>query len=166
MDKKKKLIYGFLMLALRVLFIALALLLLFGKVFLLYRVHGMDMYPAVKDGDLLLAYRMEKNYERGDVVVYFAGSLTRVGRLVAMSGDRLEFGDTGTLFVNGVPQREDTLFPTLPGEDGTEKLDIPQDSVYILGDYRTNSVDSRAFGPVSTAQLEGKLIWLFRIRGF
>ena len=61
MDKKKKLIRGFLMLALRVLFIALALLILFGKVFLLYRVHGMDMYPAVKDGDLLLAYRIQKS---------------------------------------------------------------------------------------------------------
>ncbi len=162
---KKKLLRGYARLALRLLFIALVLLILFGKVFLLHRVRGMDMYPAVRDGDLLLAYRMEKNYDRGDVVVYFAGSLTRVGRIMAVSGDHVELSEEGTVFVNGVPQREEVLFTTLPGEDGAEKLDIPYGSVYILGDYRTNSTDSRAFGPVDLASVDGKVISLFRIRG-
>ena len=164
--RRKKLIRGYALLALLLLLLAAVLLVLFGKVLLLHRVLGMDMYPAVKDGDLLLASRMPKEYARGDVVVYFAGSLTRVGRIAAMPGDHVELDGEGTFLVNGVPQRGDTPYSTFPAEGGTEKLDIPENSVYILGDYRTLSVDSRAFGPVDMAQLEGKLIGLFRIRGF
>ena len=89
------------------------------------------------------------------------------GRVVAAEGDVVNISDTGSLIVNGTTQGGEILFPTERREnDGMEyPLRVPEGCVYVLGDYRTNTRDSRDFGPIPLEIVEGKVITILRRRG-
>ena len=163
---RKRLIRGYVMLVVRVAVIAAVLVILFSKVFLVCRMKGMDMFPAVRDGDLLIAFRLQQDYQKNDVVIYRSDDgQRRIGRIAARGSDWLEITENGTLKVNGTVQRGEILYPTYPRENAEYPLQVPAGSVYVLGDQRTESRDSRDFGPIPSKSLEGKLISLFRRRG-
>ena len=164
-DQGELLLRDLLRLLLRLAVIAVIGLLLFGKVFLLCQMKGTDMFPALKDGDLLLAYRLQKDYRKNDVVIYEAEGIRRAGRIVAREGDRVLITEDGLLRVNGTVLRGEILYPTEPRSGMEETYTVPRKSVFILGDYRTEARDSRDFGPVSVKQVEGKLITVLRRRG-
>lgn len=135
------------------------------QVFLLTRAGGNDMFPAVKDGDLLLAFRLQRSLAQNDVVVYSAGGKTRVGRILASGGDVVYLDGSGRLLVNGTEQTGEILYPTYPKEGLNYPLSIPEGQVFVLGDYRTQGKDSRDFGPVPREEILGKVITLLRRRG-
>ena len=99
------------------------------------------------------------------MVIYEAEGQRRAGRIVGREGDTLVFTADGTLRVNGTVQRGEIMYPTEPRSGEEETYTVPRKSVFILGDYRTESRDSRDFGPVAVKQVEGKLITLLRRRG-
>jgi signal peptidase I len=127
--------------------------------------HGETMYPRLRDGDLILYYRMEKDYHIGDVVVCKADGLTRVARIVAQGGDVVDINDDGQLLVNGNVQDEEIFYPTEGDPSGiTYPYTVAQDSYFLLCDYRTISVDSRNFGSVPKDNFCGKVITILRRR--
>jgi len=138
---------------------------LFTQVFMLTQAKGQGMFPAVKDGDLVLAYRLQGDYVKDDVVVYTVNGETRVGRIAARWGDVVTLDDTGTLLVNGTAQSGEIMYPTYAKDALTYPYVVPDDSVFILGDYRTQSEDSRDFGPVPMSDVQGKVITILRRRG-
>lgn len=72
--------------------------------------------------------------------------------------------DSGTLVVNGSAQSGEILYPTY-AKDGIEyPYTVPTGSFFILGDYRTQSKDSRDFGAVDLADVKAKVITLLRRR--
>jgi signal peptidase I len=143
-----------------------ALYLVFHFVYGLDRVTGNDMYPRILDGDLLLFYRLPDKIEIGDIVVFHVDGIRRSGRVVAQGGDVVDIGDGGKLLINGNIQEEEVFYPTeARGTDLQYPYKVPQHSVFILCDYRTEATDSRTFGAVSDSNLEGKLISIFRRRG-
>ena len=164
-EQREELLVDLLRLLLRLAVIAVAALLLFGEVFLLCQMKGTDMFPSVRDGDLLLAYRLQKDYRKNDVVIYEAEGVRRVGRVVAREGDNVLITEDGLLRVNGTVQRGEILYPTESRSGQEETYTVPRKSVFILGDYRTEARDSRDFGPVAVKQVEGKLITILRRRG-
>lgn len=162
-------------LVLRVLALAVAGVVLFSQVFLIIQAPDNDMFPAVKDGDLLIGYRLQRRFVKNDVVVYRQEGRTRVGRILGVAGDMIMLDDSGTLLVNGAAQSGEILYPTYPrdaensensGNSGTlaYPYTVPQDCVFVLGDYRTQSRDSRDFGAVPLSDLQGKVISLLRRR--
>lgn len=72
---------GYLRLFVRAAVFLLILYLVFTRVLFLGRVTGMEMYPSLKDGDLALGYRLEREYRTGDVIVYEAGGALHFGRV-------------------------------------------------------------------------------------
>ena len=162
---KQELKRGYLSLLFKLAVTAAVLLLFFSFVCLLWRVQGQEMFPAVRDGDLLLASRLDKQYSRGDVVIYEAEGQRRVGRIVARESDRLEITKDGNLTVNGAMQSEAVFYPT-QAEQEDFSVQVPEGCVYILGDHRDACRDSRDFGPVPTKRVKGKVIGLLRIRDF
>ena len=156
---------GYLFLLLRLGLIAAAAYLLLRFVLLLWPVQGQEMFPAVHDGDLLMAARLEKDLNRGDVVIYQAEGRRRVGRIAAHEGDRVEITGDGTLLVNGALQNRDGACEA-GTEEGTLSLAVPDGSLYILADAPEARGDSREFGPVPMEHVEGKVTGLLRIRGF
>lgn len=164
-EKLRSLKRGYLFLLLRLALLAAGLYLLFGVVCLLWRVQGREMLPAVHDGDLLLAYRLERVLNRGDLVIYQADGQRRVGRIAANGNDRVEITANGSLLVNGALQSRDSAFETRAEEEALS-LTVPEGCLYILGDAGGAGYDSRGFGPVPTENVEGKVIGLLRVRGF
>ena len=103
-------------------------------------------------------------YDRGDVVVFDYtdedGQRQVIKRVIAVEGDRLEIVPEGVM-VNGVLLDEPyAMGPT----EGVADLVIPPDTVFVLGDHRTESFDSRNMGVIAEKDLKGKV--LFRLFPF
>lgn len=139
---------------------------LLGVVFGVAIMEGEDMYPRIRDGDLLIYSRLSKDYYPGDVVTFSSAKQRYVGRIVAQSGDLVDINEEGELLINGNVQSEEIFYPTQPmGETVTFPCQIPQDSVFLLSDFRTSGIDSRSYGPVAIKELDGKVITILRRRG-
>jgi signal peptidase I len=124
------------------------------------------MYPRVRDGDLILYYRLEQDYQIGDVVAFNYIGYPRVGRIVAQGGDTVDLSTDGQLLVNGNVQQEEVFYATEPmNGDVTYPYTVEADSYFVLCDLRTASVDSRSFGAIPQTDLDGKVITLLRRRG-
>lgn len=134
------------------------------QVFYITVAKGTDMFPAILDGDILLGYRMETKFLKNDVVVCTVDGKEVVGRVVAREGDNVNITESGTLFVNGTEQTGEIAFPTDPGNQ-TYPYTVPKGCVYLLGDFRTNTTDSRDFGPVPVQNIKAKVVSVFRRRG-
>jgi len=132
--------------------------------FLLTQVKGNGMFPAMKDGDLVIGFRLQETYIKGDVVVYTVNGEKMVGRIVARAGDVITLGTNGTMLVNGTVQTGEIMYPTYAKEGIEYPFTVPQGSLFIMGDYRTNSEDSRDFGAVSSEDIEAKVITILRRR--
>ncbi len=69
----------------------------------------------MKDGDLIIGYRLQGEYVKGDVIAYTAGGETRVGHIAAREGDNLSMDESGVLYVNGTAQGGGRSFiPLIP----------------------------------------------------
>lgn len=145
--------------------IAAALAVLLGAVLLVTRAQGQEMLPAVKDGDLLIAYRLQRRWAQDDVVLYRQGERLRVGRVAAVGGDIVTLDDSGELRVNGTLHSGEILYPTYPAEGLTYPYTVPEGYLFVLNDSRTRGEDSRHFGPVPEGAAAGKVITLLRRRG-
>lgn len=156
---------GYAALGLRVCALALAGWILFSQVFLLHRVSGQGMYPAIRDGDLVLAYRLQKDYARGDVVLCRYGDIRFLGRIAGEETDVVMMDDSGSLLVNGTAQTGDILYPTYARENNIYPLRVQEGEVYVLGDYRTQTRDSRDYGPIPLDDIQGRVIAVVRRRG-
>ena len=148
----------------RILFVGAVAYLLFTQVFLIAQVKGQNMFPSVKDGDLIIAFRLQKEYAKGDIVVCTVDGQPYVGRIAANQGDNINMSDSGSLTVNGTTQGGEIIYPTYAREPLTYPFHVPDGSVFLLGDYRTASQDSRDFGPVPYDQVQGKVITILRRR--
>ena len=144
---------------------AALLWLLLGQVYLITRASGGEMFPAVKDGDLLVGYRLQKSWAKNDVVVYMRSGSLQVGRVLARGGDVVTIDDSGAVEVNGSAQSGEILYPTYPKSLLRYPYTVPADSLFVLGDCRTQARDSRDFGPVPCTQVKAKVITLIRRRG-
>ena len=125
----------------RIIVIAAVCWLMFTQVFLLTQAQGNGMFPAVKDGDLVLGIRLEKDYAKNDVVVYERSGRLRVGRVLARGGDIVTLSESGVVEVNGSAQGGGILYPTYPKSLLSYPYAVPEDSVFILGDCRTQAED-------------------------
>jgi signal peptidase I len=131
------------------------------------QVSGPSMAPNINSGEYVLintlAYRFGKP-SRGDIVAFAHDGITPevyIKRVVGLPGERLRI-DRGVVYVNGVRLIE----PYVQHSDdrSTPETTVPDGSVYVLGDNRAVSEDSRVFGPVADPDLMGKAlagIWPF-----
>lgn len=131
-----------------------------------FAVDGHSMDTTLHDGDRVLvnklSYRLH-DPNRGDVVVLEtledAGARDLIKRVVALPGETVEYREC-VLYVDGRELLEPYLDPTIvqPGNcgEGQESLVVPEESVFVLGDNRGGSKDSRELGPISYSELVGR----------
>jgi signal peptidase I len=135
------------------------------------QVSGLSMEPHIRSGEYVLintfAYRM-RTPKRGEIVAFRYNDDARavfIKRVVGLPGDRIRV-DRGRVFVNGV--KLDEPYVMHPDERSFAEITVPALSVYVLGDNRAESEDSRFFGPVKDDQLIGRVmagIWPPRALG-
>ena len=124
------------------------------------------MEPSVGDGDVALFYRLIDSLEADDLVVYQAAGHQLVGRVVAQPGDTVEVLGNGEFLVNGAAQPSPNGEETLPSDSGPAyPLTLGDGQYFVLGDGRTQAVDSRQVGPIGVNEVEGKVIAVLRLRG-
>jgi signal peptidase I len=158
-----RLFLGFLI---KLVLVGLAIWVIFTFVFGIGQIHGETMYPRLRDGDLILYYRLEQDYYIDDVVTFNYEGKQRTARIVAMEGDVVDLSADGQLLVNGNVQSEEVFYPTEAVPAGiTYPYTVPEDSYFVLCDFRTASYDSRGYGAISRSELVGKVITLLRRRG-
>jgi signal peptidase I len=141
---------------------------LFTFVFGIRQVSGEAMYPRLRDGDLILYYRLEQDYQIGDVVTFQQSGKTYNARIVAMGGDEVDLNADGFLVVNGNVEQEDEIFYTTEPTDNNDieyPYTVPEGSYFVLCDFRTASIDSRILGAIPQSSFDGKVITLLRRRG-
>lgn len=145
---------------------AVILWIVFTFVFGIAPMRGEDMYPRIRDGDLMLFFRMEKDYHIGDVVIFQKDGRRYTGRIVAMENDTVDMTEAGELLINGSVQQEEIFYPTQKsGVQIAFPCMVEEGSVFLLCDFRTNGNDSRGYGTVPVRQLDGKVITILRRRG-
>jgi signal peptidase I len=118
-----------------------------------YPMSGTGMEPTLSHGDPVVASEIDGGeVDRGDVVVVEVPSQVPgeptlvVKRVVAVAGEEIE-GAGGEVLIDGRPADESYLAPGTVTENLTRQ-EIPAGHVFVLGDNRANSHDSRQFGPV------------------
>lgn len=126
-----------------------------------------SMEPAIKEGDLIIYYRLQKDYESRDaVIVENPEGKKQCRRVVAVAGDQLEITEDG-LKINGYRQQEDDIFTeTLPYVGDVEyPVSLTDGNYFVLADNRENSEDSRVYGQVQGSATKGKVMTIIRRRG-
>ncbi len=126
-----------------------------------YAVHGNRMFPKLRDGDCAVVLKVG-GFQKGDVVSYEQSGIRYFSRVVGTPGDTVSIGHDG-FRVNGLIQSEEIFYETA-SEKEIEVI-VGSDEVFLLNDYRSDQMDSRAFGSVKISNIDGKVIFLFRWRG-
>ncbi|MCA1030955.1 signal peptidase I [Bacillus timonensis] len=137
-----------------------------------YVVEGESMMPTLREGNLLMVNKIGyqlSDLQRFDIVVFHANDKEDyVKRVIGLPGDRLEYRND-ILYINGSPVEEPYLQPfknkliggNLTGdftlEEITGKNTVPNGYIFVIGDNRLGSWDSRHFGFVSIDSVVGKV---------
>ncbi len=154
-------------------------------VFRPYIVDGPSMEPTLHHGDRLIIWKVPRTWaritgndyvpNRGDIIVFVERSLVGsngnneqlIKRVIGVPGDRVVIEDgTVTIYNTEHPEgfQPDTSMPYGEGIDLTVNeneavdMNIGEGEVYVMGDNRNNSRDSRMFGPVAAEDIVGKLV--------
>lgn len=162
---KSSLVQSYQALLVRIIIIALTIYIALGHVFLVNQVKGMNMFPAVKDGDLYIAFRLQSHYEKNDILVYEDDGVKRIGRVIARENEIVEIDEEGILRVNGTIQSGEIMYPTYPENNIEYPYKVPDKHIFVLGDFRTQSLDSRNLGAIPRDKIIGKMITIIRRQG-
>lgn len=156
-----------LLLLLKILIVILLFVLLFTFLFGATRYNDVAMTPNIKSGDLVIYSRYDKDFDVGQEAVLKYQGKTQVMRVVAKEGDTVDMTADG-FTINGVVQEEpDPQKETLPYTEGvTFPITLKADEVFLLGDDRENSADSRVYGAVDQDDTLGKVLDIVRRRNF
>ena len=129
-----------------------------------YICHTNSAYPAIKDGDFCLTYRLAKP-EQGAMIVYRHDGAIRFGRIIAFGGDKVSIF-TDYITVNDYCISDQTVYPNSPeGSAVSYPYTVPKNCVFVLNDYRSDLSDSRTFGGIPLGELQGAVVFTMRMRG-
>lgn len=147
--------------------VVIACMIIFSFVFGVYVQKGNDMYPAIKDGDIVLYYRTHKIVNT-EAVVYELDGETGTSRVEASAGTVVSAtGDLQLTFDgNYLPiSKDDGIFSKTYGHEGAKyPVTVQDDCCYILGDNRDTAKDSREFGPIKKKFIKGRIVTVVRRR--
>ena len=127
------------------------------------QIYGSSMTPTLQDGEIVFSVKTSK-FEPGDVVAFYYNNKILIKRVICGPADWVNIDENGTVYVNGTVLDEPYLAEKALGDCNIElPYQVPDGKVFVMGDHRSTSVDSRntAVGCVAQEQLVGKII--FRI---
>ena len=128
--------------------------------------YGSSMTPTLKDGEIILSMKTS-DFEPGDIVAFYYNNKILVKRVICSAGDWIDIDEDGTVYVNGTLLDEPYLTERALGDCNIElPYQVPDGRVFVMGDHRSTSVDSRntAVGCVAQEQIVGRII--FRVWPF
>jgi signal peptidase I len=125
-----------------------------------------SMIPTLEIGDRVLVNKFIYRFtepKRADIVVFTSVDNPKedlIKRVVGVPGDKVAVRK-GKLFLNGEPQKEPYTNKKLPDRSFFARTTVPRGHVFVMGDNRGNSADSRVFGPLPKKNIEGEAFLRF-----
>lgn len=126
------------------------------------RIVSDSMEPTLRPGDVVLVSRSAPDVDelhRWDLVAFAEPRTGRrtVKRVVGLPGEEVVILD-GVLHVDGQPTEEPWVAPETVDGSFSRTFRVPRSGVFVLGDNRMDSVDSRDYGPLEADDLEGRVL--------
>ena len=107
------------------------------------QIYGTSMSPTLSDGDIIVAIK-GSDFENGDLIAFYYNNKILVKRVIAQSGEWVDIDKNGNVKVNGVPLEEPYISDKSLGECDIElPYQVPEGRIFVMGDHRSISVDSR-----------------------
>ncbi len=135
------------------------------------RIYGTSMTPTLDNGQIVVSVKTGE-LEPGDVVAFYYNNKILIKRVICGSGDWVDIQRDGTVLVNGQVQDEPYLTEKALGTCDIElPYQVPDGRVFVMGDHRETSVDSRStsVGCVAQEQIVGRIffrVWPLNEFGF
>lgn len=123
------------------------------------QIYGNSMTPTLEPGDYVVTLKTDK-FQPGDMIAFYYNNKVLVKRVVASAGDWVNIDEDGNVYINDELLNEPYLVEKAYGDTNIDfPYQVPESRVFVLGDHRSVSVDSRntAVGCVSEEQIVGKL---------
>jgi signal peptidase I len=125
------------------------------------QITGTSMEPTLVDGQLVVTVKTTE-FEPGDITAFYFNNKILVKRVIASPCDWVEIDHDGNVYVNNILLEEPYLTERALGECNIEMpYQVPEGRIFVMGDHRAVSVDSRSqtVGCVAEEQVVGKLVF-------
>ena len=125
------------------------------------QIYGSSMNETLQDGDIVLSVKAGR-MDSGDIIAFYYNNKILVKRVIAHAGDWVNIDAEGNVYVNDQLLEEPYISNKALGEcDIDLPYQVPENRVFVMGDHREVSVDSRSatVGCVAEEQIVGKLVF-------
>ncbi len=123
------------------------------------RIYGASMNPTLVDGDIVVSVK-NADFKRGEVIAFYCNNKILVKRVIALPGEWVNIDENGVVSINDQVISEPYISEFALGEcDINLPYQVPDGRIFVMGDHRSVSVDSRSttVGCVSEEQIVGRL---------
>lgn len=123
-------------------------------------IYGTSMNPTLNDGQIIVTMKTS-HFEYGDIIAFYYNNQVLVKRVIAKEGQWIDIDENGNVYVDKIPLEEPFVSDKALGNTDIElPYQVPDGKIFVMGDHRSTSIDSRnsAVGCVSQEQIVGKII--------
>ena len=124
------------------------------------QVVGESMTPSIYQGEIVIAPKGTA-FQKGDIIAFYYNNKILVKRVIANAGEWVNIDEDGNVFINDVPLEEPYLTEKAYGDCNiTLPYQVPDGKIFVMGDHRATSSDSRntAVGCVAQEQVVGRVV--------
>ncbi|MBQ9063807.1 MAG: signal peptidase I [Eubacterium sp.] len=125
------------------------------------KIYGKSMTPTLTEGSIVLSVK-GSDFETGDVIAFYYNNKLLVKRVIAQPGEWVDIDKEGNVYVNNQLINEPYITEKALGQcDLDLPSQVPESRIFVMGDHRSVSVDSRstAIGCVAEEQIVGKIVF-------
>ena len=126
------------------------------------RIYGASMTPSLYEGDIVVCVKA-MDFHRGDIISFYYNNKILVKRVIGTPGDWIEIDEEGRVRVNQILLEEPYVQEYALGECDIEMpYQVPDGRIFVMGDNRATSVDSRSttVGCISEEEIVGKIVFV------